>query len=138
MTREIRFRLEALAFGGLLVTARFAPRKMLLALGGLVGSLGYYLDGRHRIIGADNLRRAFGPELEPAEARRILRACWRHFGRITLDTLQLLIETHTGGDSWVDIPDTSLSFVNGLMVVSQTKKTHKEIEKLLRQLRRMR
>lgn len=59
-------------------------------------------------------------------------------GGTALDTLQLLIETHTGGDSWVENPDTSLSFVNGLMVISQTKKTHKEIKTLLRQLRRMR
>lgn len=59
-------------------------------------------------------------------------------GGASLDTIQQLIEAHTGGDTWVEHPEVTLSFVNGLMVVSQTKKTHEEIDKLLSALRKMR
>jgi Kdo2-lipid IVA lauroyltransferase/acyltransferase len=82
-----RAALEAAAFGVLLAGARVIPRRGLLALGALVGSLGYLADRRHRSITLDNLRLAYGDSLAPSERRRIARACWRHYGRITLDTL---------------------------------------------------
>lgn len=59
-------------------------------------------------------------------------------GGATLDTIQQLVEAHTGGDSWTEHPKAALSFVNGMMVVSQTKKTHEEIDRLLASLRKMR
>jgi KDO2-lipid IV(A) lauroyltransferase len=67
--------------------ARLTPHSLLLALGTLAGSLGYLLDRRHTRIAMENLRMAFGAGLSPREARRIVRACWHHFGRITMDTL---------------------------------------------------
>jgi len=85
--RRLRFLFEGLAFGALVRAARIMPRRWLLATGSLAGYLGYWLDPRHRRVGADNLKLAFGDELVPGEARRIQRACWRHFGRITLDAL---------------------------------------------------
>jgi KDO2-lipid IV(A) lauroyltransferase len=38
-------------------------------------------------VALDNLRLAFGDTLAPHEARRIALACFRHFARITLDTV---------------------------------------------------
>ena len=84
---ELRYRLEAALFAVLVQAARFLPRRLLLGLGSVTGDLGYLFDRRHRRIGLENLTQAFGDELAPAERRRVLRDCWRHFGRITLDTL---------------------------------------------------
>lgn len=84
--RELRFRLEAVAFRVLLVVARALPRRILLGLGAAAGTAGYVLDARHRRITHDNLAHAL-PELPARERRRVARRCWRHFGRITLDTL---------------------------------------------------
>lgn len=85
--RQARFRVEAAVFGALLAAARVAPRSLLLALGTLAGAVGHVLDRRHTGIALENLRLAFGPKLGTREAKRIVRACWRHFGRITMDTL---------------------------------------------------
>lgn len=88
MTRgRPRFLIEAAAFRVLLLASRALPRKLLLALGSGAGTLGYLLDERHRRVATDNLRLAYGNALGERERRRIARACWRHFGRITLDTL---------------------------------------------------
>ncbi len=83
----IRFRLEALAFRLLLLVARWVPRSFLLSIGSVGGHLGYLLDGRHRRIALENLHLVYGRDLEPSRARRMARDCWRHFGRITCDTL---------------------------------------------------
>jgi KDO2-lipid IV(A) lauroyltransferase len=82
-----RHLLEAAVFGALLVFGRVAPLPVLRALGTLAGELGYRLDRRHRQIALDNLEAALGGELGPAERAAVARACWRHFGRITFETL---------------------------------------------------
>jgi KDO2-lipid IV(A) lauroyltransferase len=84
---ELRYRFEAALFATLVQVARLVPRRVLLGLGAWAGDLGYLLDRRHRRIGLENLALAYGDELSPVRARRLLRDCWRHFGRITLDTL---------------------------------------------------
>ena len=83
----LRFQCEALAFRLLLFVARRVPRSFLLSIGSVGGLLGYLIDGRHRRIALENLRLVYGPELDPSRARRMARDCWRHFGRITCDTL---------------------------------------------------
>jgi len=85
----LRYRLEAVVFRSMLLLARLAPRRLLLATGSLVGRIGYHLDARHRRIALDNVRLAYGPEVDPAWAREVVRRCWRHFGRITLDSLAI-------------------------------------------------
>lgn len=55
-----------------------------------------------------------------------------------LGTLRQLIETHTGEGSWESNDKATLSFVNGMLVVTQNDKTHKEIDELLQTVRRMR
>lgn len=83
----LRFRVEALALRLLLLVGRWFPRSLLLSIGSVGGMLGYLLDGRHRRIALANLRLVYGAELPPSRAREIARSCWRHFGRITCDTL---------------------------------------------------
>ena len=87
MIRRLRFLLEALAFTLLLAATRILPRRVLVALGSFGGSVGFVLDRRRQRIGLDNLRLAFGARLPAAEARGILRDCWRQFGRAALETL---------------------------------------------------
>lgn len=83
----LRFRLEAAAFALMLALARFLPRRALCGLGSLAGCLAYRVDRRHRRVALDNLELALGPDLDPQRAQQIARACFRHFGRITADTL---------------------------------------------------
>ncbi len=85
--RKPRFLLEAAAFAVTLGVARLLPRRALAALGSGAGWLGYVLDGPHRRIALCNLRAVYGPSLSQREARRIAKACWRHFGRILFDAL---------------------------------------------------
>ncbi len=85
--RHPRHLLEAAAFGALLALARVVPHRTLLALGAVAGDLGYLFDRRHRRLTLDHLRLAFGGALTENDAREIARACWRHLGRIALDTL---------------------------------------------------
>jgi len=87
MMRRVRFWIEAAGFEILGVLARILPRRALLGIGSFAGTLGYLLDGRHRRIALDNLEHAFGGTLDARAARRIVLGCWRHFGRITLDSL---------------------------------------------------
>lgn len=65
--------------------AKGLPRPVLSAIGTTAGELAYRLDRRHTKVALDNLERAFGDGLSPAERRRITRACWQHYGRITAD-----------------------------------------------------
>jgi KDO2-lipid IV(A) lauroyltransferase len=84
---RIRLGTEVLALESALALARTLPRRAVLSLGGFIGALAGRLDRRHQTIARENLRRAFGSAMGDAERERVLRACWRHFGRITFDAL---------------------------------------------------
>jgi KDO2-lipid IV(A) lauroyltransferase len=85
--RRIRFAIESAGFGLLLLLARLTPRSLLLAIGSAAGTLGRLVDPRHGRIAVENLRLAYGDALSREEISRIVAACWRHFGRITFDSL---------------------------------------------------
>lgn len=87
MSASLRQRTEAAAFGLVLAAGGVLPRRAMLALGRLAGSVGAVVDRRHRRIALDNLSRAYGDAMTPREARRLHRRCWRHFGAITFDML---------------------------------------------------
>jgi KDO2-lipid IV(A) lauroyltransferase len=86
MTR-LRQWVEVAAVEVALAVARVLPRRGLLALGGVAGALAGRIDRRHTAIARENLRAAYGDAMTAAERERVLRACWRHFGRITFDAL---------------------------------------------------
>jgi KDO2-lipid IV(A) lauroyltransferase len=86
---RLRFLVETSIFRTLLGISRVVPRKVLLGLGSAIGSLGYVIDSRHRRIALDNLRLAYGDDYEPGWGQRVVRNCWRHFGRITADSMAL-------------------------------------------------
>jgi KDO2-lipid IV(A) lauroyltransferase len=85
--RQLRFLVEATAFRLLLLVARVVPRRVLLGAGALAGRCGYHLDARHRRVALENVRAVYGPHLDARGARSIVRGSWRHFGRITFDSL---------------------------------------------------
>ncbi len=49
------------------------------------GELAFRLDRKHTRVALRNLETAFGASLSPDARRRIVRACWHHYGRITAD-----------------------------------------------------
>jgi KDO2-lipid IV(A) lauroyltransferase len=73
----------SIAFG----LTRVLPRSALLAIGEAVGASAGRLDRRHTAIALENLRAAYGDALDDPARRRLVRACWRHFGKITFDAL---------------------------------------------------
>ncbi len=83
----LRFRLESIAFRGLLQLTRIVPRRVMRGVGTLLGSVAYAVDGRHRRVTLDNLKQAYGDSLPPAEQKRIAVESWRNFGRNILDGL---------------------------------------------------
>jgi len=88
MTR-LRFFLETTLFRALLVLSHVLPRTILLGIGSAAGRLGYLIDARHRRIALNNLRLAYGEDYQPRWGRAIVRNCWRHFARITADSMAL-------------------------------------------------
>ena len=85
LVRRIRSAAETAAAGSLISLARWLPRPWLLALGTAAGELAFRLDRDHTRVALKNLTIAFGDALSPSDRRRITRACWRHYGRITAD-----------------------------------------------------
>ncbi len=87
MSASARHRTEDWLFATLFGVAARVPRSAMLALGSAIGTLGYHLDRERRRVALDNLARAYGSTLSDREARRIALGCFRHFARITLDTV---------------------------------------------------
>lgn len=85
--KRLRFTAEAFAVRALLALIGILPRRLLLATGSGLGTLWYLLDSRHRKVAMGNVRRAYGAALPEHEVRRIVRECWRHYGRTLVDTL---------------------------------------------------
>lgn len=54
---------------------------------------------------------------------------------ISEDFITDLIKTNTGDRSWDENPNASVTLANGLLIVSQTRKVHEEIKRLLNLLR---
>lgn len=84
---RIRMWVEAAAVEAGLGLGRWLPRRVLLALGERLGAIVGHLDNRHSSIARGNLEAAYGDSLDPGQRESVLRACWRHFGRITFDAL---------------------------------------------------
>lgn len=57
-------------------------------------------DRRHRLIGIENLRHAFGDELDDLERERIAREVYRHFCRMLMEMLHIPRKLHT--TNWRD------------------------------------
>jgi len=67
---------------------RLLPRQVCLWAGQTLGNLAFRLDRKHRRLALANLEKALGREAGPKERRRIARDSFRHFGRVTADSLK--------------------------------------------------
>lgn len=76
------------AYRFLALLIRILPRPVCLWTGQALGGLAFRFDRRHRRLALANLERALGRENGPSDRRRIARASFRHFGRITADILK--------------------------------------------------
>jgi KDO2-lipid IV(A) lauroyltransferase len=99
---RIRQAAEAALVAVLLLAARVLPCRLLLGLGDWLGRLGSRFEGRRRGVTIENLRAAFGDELSDAEIRALARECWRHFGRVSMETVALRV-THENLERLVEI-----------------------------------
>jgi len=82
----IRHRIEQLAYLGLKGFLRALPHTGARSFGRGIGLLAWALDGRHRRVALGNMELAL-PGIGPAERRRLVRDCFRHFGAALCDTI---------------------------------------------------
>ncbi len=59
-----------------------------MRLANVVAALVYWVDRRHRLVAADNLRHAF-PDLPPGQIDPLVRATYRHFIRLVMTIVHL-------------------------------------------------
>jgi KDO2-lipid IV(A) lauroyltransferase len=84
--RPLRHRIEYGLYLAVKGTLRALPHEAARGLGRSLGSLGHALDRRHREVALRNLEAAM-PEIGPEERRRLVKACFRHFGAALCDTV---------------------------------------------------
>jgi KDO2-lipid IV(A) lauroyltransferase len=86
---SIREKTEFLGFQFLKIPFAVLPRPFCLAIGGVLGSLIFRLDRKHRQIALSNLKTAFGTRLTEAELREIAKVSFRHFGKVFADIIKI-------------------------------------------------
>jgi KDO2-lipid IV(A) lauroyltransferase len=79
-------RLEYGAYLALKGMIRLLPHAAARPLGAAFGRLAHRLDRRHARVATANVELAF-PDLAPAERRRLVAACFRHFGAVLFDLI---------------------------------------------------
>jgi len=72
-------------------------------LGERLGETAYWLQPRRTRIGLLNLRAAFDGRWQPAEARRIIRACYRQLGAGILELLRLPVMDRAYVDRYITV-----------------------------------
>ncbi|MCX6567095.1 MAG: lysophospholipid acyltransferase family protein [Candidatus Aminicenantes bacterium] len=79
------------------------PREVALASGRVIGSLVYYLDGKHRTIALANLARAMGRSLSADERRRTARRSFANFVQSIFDVLKTAAWSQTRLMTIIDV-----------------------------------
>jgi KDO2-lipid IV(A) lauroyltransferase len=86
-TPDVRRRIEYLLVRTLQALVAILPDALVLACGDAIGAMVFMLDWRHRRVAAANVARAF-PSRPPGERRAIVRAAFKHFGRLLFQFLK--------------------------------------------------
>ena len=84
--KKFRYWLEYVLLRSVGGAIRLLPVRPALALGRAMGSV-FYISSKRREIALDNLRLAYGDELEPREVERIARGMFRHFGQSIIESI---------------------------------------------------
>src|SRR5258706_2915670 len=100
---RLRLWTEVAAVELALAVARVLPRRGMVASEGAAGAIAGRIDRRHTTMARDNLRAAYGDAMPEAERERVLRVCWRHFGRITFDALAFPRLDRDAFDAMLDV-----------------------------------
>src|SRR3954469_15829246 len=64
------------------------------ALARLIAAVLYRLDRRHRAVGLENLRLAFGDKYTQAERGAVIRGVYRHFSMMLMEILHIPRKLH--------------------------------------------
>lgn len=86
-TPVVRHRIEYLLVRVLQTVVGLMPDALVLACGDVTGVAVFLLDRSHRRVAEANLARAF-PSRSAAERRSIVRAAFKHFGRLLFEMLK--------------------------------------------------
>ena len=108
---------------GLLRLAARLPRGVIRGIAQGLGGLWYHLDARHRNIAMDNLRRAFGDELDDTQRRDICRRVFLHLAQVVMEFPCLTVVTNENLDSFATIHgaehmESALAKGRGLLVLA--------------------
>jgi Kdo2-lipid IVA lauroyltransferase/acyltransferase len=99
---RVRLALEApLVRIGLAVVPRL-PRRAVLGLARLFGTVAYGVSARSRRLGLENLDLAFGDTLDAAGKRRILRRSLQNFSLVMLDLLWFTRDSAARMERWFE------------------------------------
>jgi len=79
------------------------PQSTGLWLGRRVGSLGYYLDSKHRSLAYANLKIAFGKTKSPQEIKRIVKRLFQNYGQNLIELFRLPFMDSQGIENFVKV-----------------------------------
>ncbi len=85
--KKIRYRLEWLGLAAAMTLVPLLPRRVCYVLGQIMGTLGYFIDGKGRAVALANLEAAFRDERSAKERRAIARRCYRIIATTLIDML---------------------------------------------------
>lgn len=98
----LRHRLEHALYRALARVLGGFPRPTVQALGEGLGLLAYALDGRHRRVSLENLRRS-DLGLSEAQCRQVARRSFRHFGALLLGIVPMAEADPEELDAWITV-----------------------------------
>jgi KDO2-lipid IV(A) lauroyltransferase len=85
--KKFRYRIEWLGLAVAITLVPLLPRCVCHALGQIMGTLGYFIDGKGRAVALANLEAALGDECSVRERRAIARRCYRIIATTLIDML---------------------------------------------------
>lgn len=87
---KLRYLIEFILFKFIQILFYPLPRKSHIKIGKVAGSIAFKFLKNKRKIAMENLRLAFGKELDEKEIERIAKKCFQHFGILIFDLLWLM------------------------------------------------
>ena len=100
ISRRLADRLVYVAVRCLVMVVQALPIEAAYQLADALAWLAYRVDRRHRVVGLENLEKAFGDQYEVEQREAIIRATYRHFCRMVVELM--LIPRKLRLESWRD------------------------------------